>query len=170
MSKKVAVVLADHFEDVEFTGPVDALKEAGHEITVIGAKKGAELVGKQEEAKVTVDLSIDETSAADYDALLIPGGFSPDLLREDERFVSFVEEFDMSKKPIFSICHGPQLMINAKIVKGRKMTGYKSIRIDLENAGVDFADEEVVVDDNFVSSRQPDDIPAFNREIVAKLG
>ncbi|WP_029332665.1 type 1 glutamine amidotransferase domain-containing protein [Exiguobacterium oxidotolerans] len=169
MGKKVAVVLANHFEDVEFTGPVDALKEAGHEVTVIGSEKGAELVGKQEEAKVTVDVTIDQTSPADYDALLIPGGFSPDLLREDDRFVSFVEEFDMSKKPVFAICHGPQLMINAKIVKGRKMTGYKSIRVDLENAGVDFEDTEVVVDDNFVSSRQPDDIPAFNREMLAKL-
>ena len=170
MGKKVAVVLADHFEDVEFTGPVDALKEAGHEVTVIGTEKGTELVGKQEEAKVTVDVTIDETSSSDFDALLIPGGFSPDLLREDDRFVTFTEEFDTSKKPIFSICHGPQLMINAKIVKGRKMTGYKSIRIDLENAGVSYEDKEVVVDDNFVSSRQPDDIPAFNREMLAKLG
>lgn len=169
MGKKVAVVLADHFEDVEFTKPVDALKEAGHDVVVIGVEAGKELVGKQGEAKIKADLSIADAKADEYDALLIPGGFSPDLLREDERFLEFVKAFDQDKRPVFAICHGPQLMINAKVVEGRNMTGYKSIRVDMENAGVRFEDKEVVVDGNYVTSRQPDDIPAFNKEMLAQL-
>jgi len=169
MGKKVAVVLADHFEDVEFTKPVDALKEAGHDVVVIGAEAGQELAGKQGEAKIKTHLSIAEAKPEEYDALLIPGGFSPDLLREDERFLEFVKAFDQDKRPVFAICHGPQLMINAKVVEGRSMTGYKSIRVDMENAGVRFEDKEVVVDGNYVTSRQPDDIPAFNKEMLAKL-
>ncbi|WP_114570662.1 type 1 glutamine amidotransferase domain-containing protein [Exiguobacterium flavidum] len=169
MGRKVAVVLADHFEDVEFTKPADALKEAGHDVVVIGVEAGKELTGKQGEAKIKTDLSIADAKPDEYDALLIPGGFSPDLLREDERFLDFVKAFDQDKRPVFAICHGPQLMINAKVVEGRNMTGYKSIRIDMENAGVRFEDKEVVVDGNYVTSRQPDDIPAFNKEMLAQL-
>lgn len=117
------------------------------------------------------DASIDEASPADFDALLIPGGFSPDILRADQRFVSFAKSFMDDKKPVFAICHGPQLLITAKALDGRSATGYTSIQVDLENAGVQFKDEEVVVCQNqLVTSRTPDDIPAFTRESLKLLG
>ncbi|SET47672.1 protease I [Salinibacillus kushneri] len=170
MGKKVAVVLTNLFEDVEYTEPAKALKEAGHELTVIEKEKGTTVTGKQGEAKVEVDASIDEVKPEDFDALLIPGGFSPDLLRADNRFVVFSKHFMDEKKPVFAICHGPQLLITAKALDGRKATGFKSIQVDLENAGVNFVDEEVVVCCNqLVTSRQPDDIPAFNRESLKVL-
>src|SRR5699024_6673013 len=143
MGKKVAVVLTDLFEDVEYTDPAKALKEAGHELTVIENKKGNVVTGKNGEAKITVDASIDEVKHEDFDALMIPGGFSPDILRADYRFVEFSKAFMYAKKPVLTICHGPQLLITAKTLNGRKATGYKSIHVDLINAGVDFVDEEV---------------------------
>jgi protease I len=169
MSKKIAVVLTDEFEDIEYTSPAQAFKEAGHELTVIETEKGKTVVGKHGE-KVPVDASIDDVKPEDFDALLIPGGFSPDLLRADDRFVQFAKAFMDTKKPVFAICHGPQLLITAKALEGRKVTGYKSIQVDLEYAGAKFVDEEVVVCCNqLVTSRTPDDLPAFNRESLALL-
>ncbi|MFC4619338.1 type 1 glutamine amidotransferase domain-containing protein [Camelliibacillus cellulosilyticus] len=170
MGKKVAVVLTDMFEDSEFTGPAEAFKAAGHELTIIEKEKGKTVTGKNGKAKAKVDQSIDEVSPDDFDALLIPGGFSPDILRADDRFVAFAKAFMDQKKPVFAICHGPQLLITAKTLNGRKVTGYKSIQVDLVNAGADFVDEEVVVCGNqLVTSRMPDDIPAFNREALKVL-
>ncbi|MBT2218133.1 type 1 glutamine amidotransferase [Virgibacillus dakarensis] len=170
MGKKIAVVLTDMFEDVEYTDPAQALEDAGHELTVIENEKGNTVTGKNGDAKVTVDASIDDVKPDDFDALLIPGGFSPDILRADERFVKFSKAFMDEKKPVLAICHGPQLLITAKALNGRKATGYKSIQVDLVNAGVDFVDEEVVVcGDQLITSRQPEDIPAFNRESLALL-
>jgi protease I len=170
MAKKIAVVLTNDFEDSEYTGPAEAFKAEGHELTVIEKEKGKTITGKHGEAKVTVDASIDEVKPEDFDALLIPGGFSPDILRADDRFVQFAKAFMDAKKPVFAICHGPQLLITAKTLNGRKVTGYKSIRVDLENAGANFVDEEVVVCGNqLVTSRTPDDIPAFNRESLKLL-
>ncbi|MCU9612696.1 type 1 glutamine amidotransferase [Caldibacillus lycopersici] len=169
MGKKIAVVLTDEFEDVEFTSPAKAYEEAGHQVTVIEKEKGKTIVGKHGE-KVSVDASIDEVKPEDFDALLIPGGFSPDLLRDDDRFVAFAKAFMDAKKPVFAICHGPQLLITAKSLEGRKVTGYKSIKVDLEYAGANYVDEEVVVCCNqLVTSRTPDDLPAFNRESLAVL-
>ena len=109
-------------------------------------------------------------SPEDFDALLLPGGFSPDLLREDDRFVQFAKAFMDAKKPVFAICHGPQLLITAKTLEGRDATGYKSIKVDMEYAGAKYADKEVVVcQEQLVTSRQPDDIPAFNREMLNLL-
>lgn len=165
MSKKIAVVLTDLFEDVEFTEPAKAFKEAGHELTVIEKVKGKSVTGKQGEASVTVDAAIDEVNASDFEALFIPGGFSPDQLRADDTFVRFAKAFMDDRKPVFAICHGPQLLITAKALDGRSATGYKSIQVDLEYAGVNFQDKEVVVCGNqLVTSRVPDDIPAFTRE------
>ncbi|KSU84109.1 type 1 glutamine amidotransferase domain-containing protein [Fictibacillus enclensis] len=167
---KIATVLTNLFEDVELTDPAKAYKEAGHQVTVIGFEKGQTLKGKQQEATVTSDAGIGEVSPSDFDALFIPGGFSPDQLRDDERFVSFAKEFADNGKPIFAICHGPQLLITAGVLKDRKVTGYNSIKVDLKNAGANFVDEEVVVcGGNLVTSRQPDDIPAFNRESLSIL-
>lgn len=171
MGKKVATVITDLFEDVEFTSPKEALEAAGHELVTIEKEKGNTVTGKSEGAKVTIDKGIDDVKPEDFDALFIPGGFSPDILRADERFVAFAKHFMDEKKPVMAICHGPQLLITAKTLEGRDATGYKSIKVDMEYAGADYADKEVVVCQNqLVTSRTPDDLPAFNRESVKVLG
>ncbi|MFZ3578530.1 type 1 glutamine amidotransferase domain-containing protein [Virgibacillus sp. DJP39] len=170
MSKKIACVITDMFEDVEYTGPAKAFKEAGHEVVTIEKEKGKKVTGKNGEAKVTIDENIDDVNPDNYDALFIPGGFSPDQLRADERFVAFSKHFMDVKKPVLAICHGPQLLITAKTLEGRKATGFKSIQVDMEYAGATVKDEEVVVCNNqLVTSRNPDDIPAFNRESLNVL-
>ncbi|WP_347861790.1 type 1 glutamine amidotransferase domain-containing protein [Salimicrobium sp. PL1-032A] len=167
---KVACVLTDMFEDVEFTQPVNDLKKDGHEVTNIEWKAGKEVTGKQGETTVTIDTSIDDVNAEDFDALFIPGGFSPDQLRGDEKFVKFAKHFMDNDKPVFAICHGPQLLITAKTLEGRQATGFKSIQVDMEYAGATVKDQEVVVcHDQLVTSRQPDDIPAFNKEMTRIL-
>ncbi|WP_430791254.1 type 1 glutamine amidotransferase domain-containing protein [Virgibacillus flavescens] len=170
MSKKIACVITDMFEDVEYTDPAKAYKEAGHEVVTIEKEKGKTVTGKNGEASVTIDKSIDDVNPDDFDALFIPGGFSPDQLRGDDRFVAFAKHFMDVKKPVFAICHGPQLLITAKSLEGRKATGFKSIQVDMDYAGADVKDEEVVVCGNqLVTSRTPDDIPAFNRESLNLL-
>lgn len=170
MSKKIAVVLTDLFEDVEYTSPKEELEKAGHELVTIGFEAGETVEGKKGEASVTIDKGIDEVSPEDFDVLFIPGGFSPDKLRKDDRFLDFTRHFGDSQKPIFTICHGPQLMINAEIVKGKKMTAVKQVLVDLRNAGANVSDEEVVIDESgIISSRTPDDLPAFNEAIVNAL-
>lgn len=166
---KIATVITDMFEDIEYTSPKEALEAAGHELVTIDTKSGKDVQGKHGK-KVQIDKAIDEVKAAEFDALFIPGGFSPDILRVDDRVVAFVKEFMDDMKPTFAICHGPQLLITAKTLNGRDATGYKSIRVDLENAGAKFHDEEVFVcQKQLVTSRTPDDLPAFNREIVKLL-
>ncbi|WP_106495653.1 type 1 glutamine amidotransferase domain-containing protein [Lentibacillus sp. Marseille-P4043] len=170
MGKKIATILTNMFEDVEYTEPAKAFKDAGHEMVTIEKEKGNEVTGKNNRANVTIDEGIDNVNPDDYDALFIPGGFSPDQLRADDRFVAFAKHFMDVKKPVFAICHGPQLLITAKSLEGRAATGYKSIQVDMEYAGANVKDEEVVVCNNqLVTSRQPDDIPAFNREALNLL-
>lgn len=170
MGKNIATLITDMFEDVEYTEPAKAFKEAGHSVTTIEKEAGKTVKGKQGEANVTIDKSIEDVNPEEYDALFIPGGFSPDQLRADERFVTFTKEFMNKKKPVFAICHGPQLLITAKALEGRQATGYKSIKVDMEYAGADYKDQEVVVcSDQLVTSRTPDDIPAFIRESLKLL-
>ncbi|PLT31915.1 type 1 glutamine amidotransferase domain-containing protein [Peribacillus deserti] len=170
MSKKIACVVTNDFEDSEYRDPANAFKEAGHTVVTIEKEKGTTVKGKQGEVEVTIDEGIDNVNPQDFDALFIPGGFSPDQLRADEKFVQFAKSFMDEKKPVFAICHGPQLLITAKTLEGRSATGYTSIRVDMEYAGVNFKDEEVVVCGNqLVTSRTPDDIPAFTRESLALL-
>ncbi|GAK02707.1 ThiJ/PfpI family protein [Geomicrobium sp. JCM 19037] len=170
MAKKVAVLITDLFEDSEFTDPAKNLEQAGHEIVTIEKKAGNEVTGKKDGTKVTIDKGIDDVSPEQFDALLLPGGFSPDILRGDDRFVDFTKAFADAGKPIMAICHGPQLLINADVLKGRTVTGVKPIVPDLKNAGANFKDEEVVVcQGNLVTSRTPDDLPAFNRESLKVL-
>ncbi|SFK32075.1 protease I [Marinilactibacillus piezotolerans] len=170
MSKKIATVITKLFEDVEFTSPKEELEKAGHEVVTIGFNAGETVEGKKGKASVTIDKSIDDVSPEDFDALLIPGGFSPDQLRKDERFLNFTRSFANDKKSIFSICHGPQLLINAEVVKGKDITSVSQVAIDLKNAGANFHDKEVVIDDSgLISSRTPDDLPAFNEAMVNAL-
>lgn len=170
MGKKIACLITNMFEDSEYTDPAKSFKEAGHEVVTIEKEAGKSVKGKQGEATVSIDKGIDDVKPEDFDALFLPGGFSPDQLRADDRFVQFTKAFMDDKKPVFAICHGPQLLITAKALEGRDATGFKSIRVDMEYAGAKFADKEVVVCQNqLVTSRQPDDIPAFTRESLNLL-
>ena len=156
---RIACVLAEGFEDSEFRKPYDAFRDAGHEVVVIGKKKGEKIEGKQGKEKTKADLGIDEARPDDYQALFIPGGHSPDVLRAEPKFVELVKAF--ADKPIFAICHGPQLLMAAGMVDGRRLTAWKTVQKDLAHTDAEVVDEEVVVDGNLVTSRQPDDIPAF---------
>ncbi|MEK3890297.1 type 1 glutamine amidotransferase domain-containing protein [Bacillus sp. FSL K6-3431] len=170
MTRKIATLITDLFEDTEYTEPALAFKEAGYTVVTIEKKAGNRVIGKQGNDKVMIDVGIDDVKPADFDALFLPGGFSPDQLRADERFVKFTKSFMDERKPVFAICHGPQLLITAKSLEARQATGYISIKVDMEYAGADYKDEEVVVCSNqLVTSRKPDDLPAFIRESLKLL-
>jgi protease I len=166
---RIACLLDSDFEDSEFRGPYEALRRAAHEVTVIGLEAGRKLTGKQGKETVTADRGIDQVSAGDFDALLIPGGYSPDHLRADRRMVDFTRAFFTNERPVFAICHGPQLLMTARVVGGRRMTAWTTVQDDLSQVGADVVDEEVVVDRRLVTSRKPDDVPAFSREAVRML-
>jgi protease I len=164
---RIACVLANGFEDTEFKKPYDAYRAAGHDVTIIGLRPGDKLEGKRGKEKTQTEKGVGDVDASEFDALFIPGGESPDHLRVDDRMVRFVGEFE--DKPIFAICHGPQLLISADMVRGREMTAWKTVQVDLRNAGADVIDEEVVIDGNLVTSRKPEDAEAFIRESLALL-
>jgi protease I len=164
---RIACVLGHGFEDSEFRVPYDKLKAAGHDVIVIGAKKGEKLEGKKGKETVEADAGIDESRPESYGALLIPGGHSPDHLRGDDRFVSFVRAF--ADKPVMAICHGPQLLLTADLVRGRTLTAWKTVQVDLRHAGANVVDREVCVDRNLVTSRKPEDLDAFVRESLRLL-
>jgi protease I len=166
---RVACVLDNDFEDSEFKRPYDALRDAGHDVVVIGFEAGKELRGKKGQVTATTDMGIADASPDRFDALLIPGGYSPDHLRGDKRFVDFTRAYFERERPVFAICHGPQLLITAGVVKGRRMTAWKTIQDDLRIAGADVVDLEVAVDGNLVTSRQPSDLDAFAREAIKRL-
>ncbi|NJC26874.1 type 1 glutamine amidotransferase domain-containing protein [Neolewinella antarctica] len=167
---KVAILATDGFEEVELTKPRKALQDAGATVHIVSPKSGkikAWATDKWgDEYKVDVVLD-EETDGGNYDALLLPGGLmSPDALRINGSALAFVDHFAREDKPIAVICHGSQTMITAGLVKGKKMTAFKAIRTDLMNAGANVVDEAVVVDGNLISSRNPDDIPAFNEKMI----
>lgn len=166
---RIACVLSDGFEDSEFAKPYAALKDAGHEVVVIGTEKGASLSGKGGKEKAKVDVSIDDVRPDQFEALFVPGGYSPDHLRVDRRFVDFTKAIADADMPIMAICHGPQLLATAGAIRGRRLTAWQTIQEDLRKMGENVEDAEVVVDGGLVTSRKPDDIPAFNRESVALL-
>lgn len=166
---KVACIVGDGFEDSEFRKPYDAMKKDGFELTVIGRKAGESLEGKQGKEKIKADKGIDEVEAKDFDVLFIPGGYSPDHLRIDDRFVEFVKAFDQDNKWIASICHGPQLLMTARLVKGRTLTAWDTVQDDLELAGANVIDEPVVIDKNWISSRKPDDLEKFSKAILERV-
>jgi protease I len=167
--KKVAFLLASQFEDSEMQKPYEAIKESGHETVIIGLKKGEELTGKSKKVTYTADASIDEVKAEQFDAVVIPGGSSPENLRNNKQIQQFVKDMDRMGKPISVICHGPQILISAGLAKGKTMTCYPPLKDDLINAGANYVDQEVVVDGNYISSRMPADEPAFIRETLNKL-
>ena len=166
---QIAVIVTDWFEDSEYTQPVDAFKKAGHKVVNIGLVAGTTVEGKKQQTPVIIDQAIIDVTIDDFDALLIPGGYSPDKLRADDHAVDFVRRFVESGKPVFSICHAPQLLITADVIKGRTITGWKSIVQDIKNAGANFVDEAVVEDQNLVSSRYPGDLDDFINACLKKL-
>lgn len=166
---KIACVLGPTFEDSEFKDPYDALKHEGHEVMIVGLEAGAQLEGSKGKVKATVEKAFKDVKPEQFDALLIPGGSSPDKLRAHQEAVDFVKAFMRAGKPVAAICHGPQLLLSADEYKNHKMTAWKTVQGDLKKAGANVVDEEVVVDRNLVTSRQPSDIPAFIREASKML-
>lgn len=170
--KKVAIIAADQVEQVELVEPRKALDEAGAKTELISMKAG-KIQGMNhfdEGDELPVDKTIDDADSSDYDALLIPGGVAnPDLMRGDDRMVAFTREFFEQGKPIAAICHGPWMLVEADVVRGRRVTSWPTLETDLRNAGGNWVDEKVVVDSGLVTSRKPDDIPAFNEKMVAEF-
>ncbi len=166
---KVAVLSTDGFEQVELTKPVQALKDAGAQVHIISPKSG-QIQGFEHHDKgdmVDVDKSIDEVRASDYDAVLLPGGaLNADAMRMETKVQSFLKEMSQAQKPFAMICHAPWEVVSADLVKGRTLTSYYTVQDDIRNAGGNWVDKEVAVDGNWVSSRQPDDIPAFIEEML----
>ena len=171
-NRTVAILATDGVEQVELTEPRKAVEEAGATVRLLSIKDG-EIQGMNHDKpgdKLKVDGLVADASVDEYDALILPGGVqNPDTLRMDEDAVSFVRDFVNSGKPVGVICHGPWVMIEADVVRGRRMTSWPSVRTDLRNAGAEVVDEEVVVDNGLVSSRKPDDLPAFCRKIVEEF-
>ncbi len=170
--KKVAILVADGFEQVEMTKPREALKEAGAETKIVSNKSG-KVQGMNHDEKgdeFEVDLTLSGAQGRDFDALLMPGGLmNPDAMRQEESALEFVRHFFEAGKPVAVICHGPQVLINADLVRGRTMTSWPALEVDMKNAGANWVDEEVVVDNGLVSSRKPDDIPAFNKKMIEEF-
>ena len=170
--KKVAIVATDYFEEAELMEPMNALKAAGAEVDVVAPKSG-EIKGVQHVdpgQTVRVDKTLNEADPKEYDALVIPGGaINSDQLRMEDKARSFIKIMDERKKPIAVICHGPWLLVSAGLVHGRRLTSFSTIQDDMRNAGADWVDEKVVVDKNLITSRKPDDLPAFNDALITAL-
>ncbi len=170
--KKVAILVAHGFEQVELTEPRKALRDAGAETHIVSPVDGKVKGWKHDHwgDEMDVDVALSDASPDDYDALMLPGGqMNPDNLRGDPDAVAFARAFFQAGKPVAAICHGPWLLVEADVVRDRRMTSYHTIQTDLKNAGADWVDEEVVVDQGLVTSRNPDDIPAFNRKMIEEI-
>lgn len=172
-TKRIAIITENGFEEVELTSPKKAMENAGHKVDIISTKKNRTVKAWDHDhwsIEVPVDKNIEDVSVDDYDALMIPGGvLNPDKMRANEDFVNFAKRFMKSGKPVAAICHGPQLLIETGMLKGKQMTSYPSIQTDLKNAGAEWYDKEVVVDNGFVTSRSPKDLEAFNKKLLEEI-
>lgn len=169
--KKIAILATDGFEQVELTEPKKNLEKAGAKVTVLSVEKTPKEIKGWDRTdwgeKVKVDGLVSEANPAEFDALVLPGGqINPDKLRMDKQAVAFVKKFAETGKPVAAICHGPWMLIEAGLVKGKTVTSWPSVHTDLKNAGANWVDNEVVVDGQFITSRKPDDIPAFSEKII----
>jgi protease I len=170
--KKVAILTENGFEEIELTSPKKALEDAGAEVQIVSPQKDKVKAWDKDHwsIELPVDVPLDQADAEDYDALMIPGGvMNPDLMRVNPDCVDFAQQFLEEGKPVAAICHGPQLLIETGMLKGRNMTSFPSVRTDLENAGVIWSDVEVVTDNGLVTSRSPKDLEAFNKKIVEEF-
>ena len=166
----VICLLGQGFEDSEFRVPYDRLRGAGIKVDIVGTKAGEELKGYRGKETVRTDRGIDDVRPDQYAALFIPGGYSPDHLRADDRFVAFVKAFEATGHPIAAVCHGPQLLISAELVRGRTLTAWKTIQGDLRQMGATVKDAPVVIDRNWITSRQPGDLDMFSQALLRALG
>ena len=170
--KKIAFLFTEGAEQVEVTEPLKAVKDAGADVDIVSLEKGEiEMWNHFDKGdKITADKAVSDADASDYDGLVLPGGVAnPDQLRADDDAVNFVRDFFEQNKPVGSICHGPWLLVESGAAKGRKVTSFPSVKTDLTNAGAEWVDEEVVVDNGLVTSRNPDDLPAFCEKIVEEF-
>jgi protease I len=172
--KRVAILMTDGVEQVEYTGPRSFLEQQGAKVTLVSPKpSGDEIQGFNHldpADKFKVELDVRDARPADFDALVLPGGVAnPDQLRLSTEAITFIREFGRENKPIAAICHGPWTLIDADLVSGKRMTSWPTLQLDLQNAGAQWTDEQVVVDGKLVTSRKPDDIPAFNQAILSEL-
>lgn len=172
MSKRVAILATNGFEESELKSPKEHIEQQGWKADIVSltSENIKSWADGNWGADYPVDYTLDQVSVDDYDALVLPGGvINPDKLRTDEKALAFVKSFFEQSKPVAAICHGPWTLINAGVVNGREVTSYASIRKDLENAGAIWTDEEVVVDMGLVTSRSPKDLPAFNKKMVEEI-
>lgn len=172
LNKHVAILAADGFEQVELTEPKQALEDAGAHVSVVSLEPG-EILGMKhldKGDKVSVDITLDKANPDDFDALMLPGGLAnPDTLRMTPKALDFVRAFFHAGKPVAAICHAPQILVSANLLKGRKLTSWPAVQADVRNAGAQWIDQEVVVDNGLVTSRKPDDIPAFNKKMIEEF-
>lgn len=169
-AKKVAFLIAEGYEDSEMNHPFEAMTKNGDAAVIISLEKGTELSGKNGTITFTSHLAAEQAEARDYEAVIIPGGGSPSLLLQNKHMLRFVKEADLAGIPIAAICHGPQLLAAAGLLKGRTLTGAPEIAEEIRQAGGTFVDRSVVVDRNLITSRKPEDEPAFISEIIERLG
>jgi protease I len=167
--KRVAMLVEDGFEDRELSGPLEALRAAGAQVTLVGPTAGAEFKGKRGQAVVTADAAAGAVRMLDFDALVIPGGHAPDKMRMRHAMVDLARDAMEAGKPVAAICHGPQLLISANMLRGRTLTCWPSIAVDVKNAGGLYVDKPVVEDGNLITSRKPDDVPVFSEAIIRAL-
>lgn len=166
---RVAMIVGQDFEDSEFRVPYDRLREAGHEVVVLGTEAGKELAGKKGKERVRTERAAKDVSPRELDGLVIPGGYSPDHLRTDPAMVRLTRETFLAGKPVAAVCHAGWMLVEADVADGRVVTSWPSIRTDLINAGARWVDREVVEDGNLITSRNPGDLPAFSDAIVRQL-
>jgi deglycase len=169
-TKKIAILIEKNFEDSEFTIPYNALKAAGAEVSVLGSRMNETYAGKQGKASIKPDGTTTESRAEDFDAVIIPGGMAPDTMRTNMKTVRFVQDAVEQGKLVAAVCHGPQLLIEGDLLKGKRSTGFRAIRKDMQNAGADYVDEPLAVDGQLLTSRRPSDLPIFTTAILRRLG
>ncbi len=169
MAARVAFIVDEQFEDAEFRVPYDRLLDAGYEVVIVGREAGKLLKGKKGRETITTERSIRDVSAGDFDALVIPGGYSPDHLRQDPDMVAFTRDIFTAGKPLAAICHAGWMLAEADLLDGRTVTSWPSIKTDLVNAGAHWVDREVVEDGNLITSRKPADLQAFSETILRQL-
>jgi len=167
--RRVAILVEDGFEDSEFVEPYRAMKDANARVVVVGSGSQEIYRGKRGKASIRVDAIADDVDVNSFDAVIIPGGYAPDKMRMHESMVNLVKQaYDLGKL-VAAVCHGPQLLISADIVRGRRMTSWPSIAVDLRNAGAEWVNEPVVQDGDIITARKPSDLPRFNKAIVEAL-
>ena len=167
--KRIAILAEDDFEDSELIEPLRAMKNVGARVVIVGSGSKQSYKGKRGDATITVDTTADKVKAEDFDAIIVPGGYAPDKMRLHQPMIDLVKKAHELGKVVAAICHGPQLLISAEIVGGRRITSWPSVAVDLKNAGANWVDEPVARDANLISSRKPADLPRFNKAIIEAL-